>query len=65
MTNEDVTDLVSRVDIGTKVVVLPKNSPLQARGTITVRPTAAQARPVATMLPSGGQAMNISTSSVD
>src|SRR3954462_11562522 len=27
LTNEDVTDLFSRVDVGTKVVVLPKNAP--------------------------------------
>ncbi|MBV8926306.1 MAG: L,D-transpeptidase [Bradyrhizobium sp.] len=32
LTNEDVSDLFSRVDVGTKVVVLPKNAPLQARG---------------------------------
>ena len=41
LTNEDVTDLFSRVNVGTKVVVLPKNTPhLEARGTITIRPTA-------------------------
>jgi len=33
MTNEDVRDLFSRVDIGTRVVVLPKSAPLLARGT--------------------------------
>jgi lipoprotein-anchoring transpeptidase ErfK/SrfK len=52
MTNEDVTDLFSRVNVGTKVVVLPKNTPLQARS--------APARPVAASLRAGGQAMNIS-----
>ena len=32
LTNEDVADLFSRVDVGTKVVVLPKNAPhLEAR----------------------------------
>ena len=31
LTNEDVSDLFSRVDVGTKVVVLPKNAPLLAR----------------------------------
>jgi lipoprotein-anchoring transpeptidase ErfK/SrfK len=31
MTNEDVIDLFGRVDVGTKVVVLPKNAPLEAR----------------------------------
>jgi lipoprotein-anchoring transpeptidase ErfK/SrfK len=33
MTNGDVTDLFSRVNIGTRVVVLPKNRPLQVRAT--------------------------------
>ena len=32
LTNEDVTDLFSRVDVGTKVVVLPKSAPVMARG---------------------------------
>ena len=27
LTNEDVSDLFSRVDVGTRVVVLPKNAP--------------------------------------
>src|SRR6202022_1275346 len=63
MTNEDVADLFSRVDIGTKVVVLPKNAPrLEARATTTtVRPAAPQRRPAMTTLPSGRQAMNVST----
>jgi hypothetical protein len=70
LTNEDVADLFSRVDVGTKVVVLPKNAPhIEARAsdtrtTISVRPVAAQARPVMTTLPSGRQAMNLSTSSL-
>jgi lipoprotein-anchoring transpeptidase ErfK/SrfK len=65
LTNEDVTDLFSRVNVGTKVVVLPKNAPhLEARGTITIRPTAAPSRPVVTTLPSGRHAMNLSTSSL-
>jgi lipoprotein-anchoring transpeptidase ErfK/SrfK len=69
LTNQDVADLFSRVDVGTRVVVLPKNSPhieargLDARGAITVRPAAAP-RPVVTTLPSGRQAMNLSTSSL-
>jgi lipoprotein-anchoring transpeptidase ErfK/SrfK len=68
LTNEDVADLFSRVTIGTKVVVLPKNSPHMATGTattrttITVRPVA-QPRPVASATP-GRQAMNVSTSSL-
>ncbi|WP_314948433.1 L,D-transpeptidase [Bradyrhizobium cosmicum] len=60
MTNEDVTDLFSRVNIGAKVVVLPKNAPLMARGGDPVHK-----RPAATTLPSGRQALNISTSSVN
>jgi lipoprotein-anchoring transpeptidase ErfK/SrfK len=69
LTNEDVADLFSRVDVGTKVVVLPKNAPrIEARrtitGTVTLRPTPAQSRPVATTLPSGRQAMNLSTASL-
>ena len=66
LTNEDVTDLFNRVNVGTKVVVLPKNAPMMARGsdtrtTISVRPLAAQPRPAATPS-SGRQAMNISSS---
>jgi lipoprotein-anchoring transpeptidase ErfK/SrfK len=61
--NEDVTDLFSRVDVGTRVVVLPKNAPVMARGGdsrggITARPAGAHPRPVATT-PSGRQAMNL------
>src|SRR5258706_8356145 len=70
LTNEDVADLFSRVDVGTRVVVLPKNSPhlaakgIEARGTIAVRPTAAP-RPVVTTVSHGRQAMILSTSSLD
>jgi lipoprotein-anchoring transpeptidase ErfK/SrfK len=69
LTNEDVTDLFNRVDIGTKVVVLPKNAPVVARGgdsktVISVRPVAAPPRPAVTTLPSGRPAMNISLSSL-
>jgi lipoprotein-anchoring transpeptidase ErfK/SrfK len=65
LTNEDVADLFSRVEIGTKVVVLPKNSPrLEAKATTTARPIATQPRPVVTTLPSGRQAMNVSASSL-
>jgi lipoprotein-anchoring transpeptidase ErfK/SrfK len=57
LTNEDVADLFNRVDVGTRVVVLPKNSPhLESRGV--------GARPVVTTLRSGRQAMNLSTSSL-
>jgi len=66
LTNEDVADLFSRVDVGTRVVVLPKNAPhLEAQRTIigstAVRPAAAA---VVTTLPSGRQAMNLSASSL-
>jgi len=73
LTNEDVADLFSRVDVGTRVVVLPKNAPhLEARRTITgtmtgaadARPAAPGRRPVVTTLPSGRQAMNLSASSL-
>jgi len=63
LTNEDVADLFSRVDVGTKVVVLPKNAPhFEAKGTITVRPTAVTA-PYLVARPDR-QAMNHSTSAV-
>jgi lipoprotein-anchoring transpeptidase ErfK/SrfK len=58
LTNEDVTDLFSRVDVGTKVVVLPKNAPLLARD-----PASPPLRPVVTRLHSGRQAMNIPVAS--
>ena len=69
LTNEDVADLFSRVDVGTRVVVLPKNSPrLEARGlearAIPVRPANAQARSVTPPPSSGRQAMNLSMSSL-
>ena len=69
LTNEDVADLFSRVDVGTRVVVLPKNAPhLQASRTIVglaaVRPAAIQPYTVVTTPPSGRQAMNLSASSL-
>jgi hypothetical protein len=70
MTNEDVTDLFGRVDVGTRVVVLPKNAPhvapgaTEAQANITLRPTLAPSRPVVTRLPSGRQALNLSRSSL-
>jgi lipoprotein-anchoring transpeptidase ErfK/SrfK len=68
LTNEDVADLFSRVDVGTRVVVMPKNAPhLEANRVVTgsaVRPASAQTRPVATAQPSGRQAMNLSASSL-
>jgi lipoprotein-anchoring transpeptidase ErfK/SrfK len=70
LTNEDVSDLFSRVNVGTRVVVLPKSAPnLYARGqdatgTITVRPSHVQSRPLVRTMSSGRQAMNLSTSSL-
>src|SRR3982074_1362500 len=57
LTNEDVADLFSRVDVGTRGVVLPKNSPrLAARGlearAIPVRPASARS---VTATPSSGR----------
>ncbi|MCP3369165.1 L,D-transpeptidase [Bradyrhizobium cajani] len=60
MTNEDVMDLFGRVNVGAKVVVLPKNAPLMARGGDAVRK-----HPAVTTQPSGRQALNISASSVN
>jgi len=60
MTNEDVTDLFSRVNVGARVVVLPKNAPLMARGGDPARK-----RPAVTTLPSGRQALNVTTSAVN
>jgi lipoprotein-anchoring transpeptidase ErfK/SrfK len=58
LTNEDVSDLFSRVDIGTKVVVLPKNAPhIETRTTISVRPAAA--------LRPGRQAMNLTAATLN
>jgi lipoprotein-anchoring transpeptidase ErfK/SrfK len=74
LTNEDVADLFSRVDVGTRVVVLAKNSPhiearaldprMETRTTITVRPVTSQPRAGVTAVSSGRQAMNLSSSSL-
>jgi lipoprotein-anchoring transpeptidase ErfK/SrfK len=62
LTNEDVTDLFSRVDVGAKVVVLPKHAPVMARGGDSrigiARPAGTHPRPVAATT-SGRQAMNL------
>jgi lipoprotein-anchoring transpeptidase ErfK/SrfK len=60
LTNEDVSDLFSRVTVGTKVVVLPKNAPLMAKGGDPVRKRAA-----VTTLSSGRQALNITNSALN
>jgi lipoprotein-anchoring transpeptidase ErfK/SrfK len=74
LTNEDVSDLFSRVAVGARVVVLPKNGPhLEARtagaggmaaaATVRARPAAAP-RPRIMTVSTGRQAMNLSTSSL-
>jgi lipoprotein-anchoring transpeptidase ErfK/SrfK len=66
LTNEDVSDLFGRVDVGTRVVVLPKKAPhIETRTTIGVRPAAVPARPVATAPPAGRQAMNLTASQLN
>jgi len=66
LTNEDVADLFSRVDVGTRVVVLPMNASHLAAGApetrVTIRPIAAQTRPVVKNGAAGRQALNLSTS---
>jgi len=60
LTNEDVVDLFSRVDVGAKVVVLPKHAPVMARGgnSRIARPALSGPRPVAATS-YGRQAMNL------
>jgi lipoprotein-anchoring transpeptidase ErfK/SrfK len=70
LTNEDVADLFNRVNVGTRVVVLPKRAPIVARGSdtrtnITVRPAPAHLRPAVTRIPSGRQAMNLSAAQLN
>jgi lipoprotein-anchoring transpeptidase ErfK/SrfK len=62
MTNEDVIDLFNRANVGTRVVVLPKNAPPQAR---TQRLTPASARPVVPASPSRRQAMTLPNARID
>ncbi len=69
LTNEDVTDLFSRVNVGTKVVVLPNQAPVLARGTDArsrnaIRPARAPSSPVVT-LTSGRHAMNATLSQLN
>jgi lipoprotein-anchoring transpeptidase ErfK/SrfK len=60
LTNEDIIDLFNRVEIGAKVVVLPKRAPVVARGGDgrMVRPAGTHPRSVVTA-PAGRQAMNL------
>jgi lipoprotein-anchoring transpeptidase ErfK/SrfK len=68
LTNDDVADLFSRVDVGTKVVVLPKNAAhLEARATAgasSARAATVAVRPAAPVRSSGREAMNVSGSSI-
>jgi lipoprotein-anchoring transpeptidase ErfK/SrfK len=64
LTNDDVSDLFSRVDVGTKVVVLPKNSQhFEVKRTFAVQPAATVA-PHPVTVRSDRQAMNLSTSTL-
>src|SRR3954452_4024177 len=65
LTNEDVADLFSRVDVGTKVVVLPKNSSNLQAGANTGRPVGArQVTPAGTLAaPSSAGLTRVSTRS--
>jgi lipoprotein-anchoring transpeptidase ErfK/SrfK len=67
LTNEDVTDLFSRVSIGTRVVVMPKNTAHLAARPVAGGEVALAAPPrraEVTTLPSGRQAVNLSTASL-
>jgi lipoprotein-anchoring transpeptidase ErfK/SrfK len=65
LTNEDVADLFSRVNVGTKVVVLQKGTPLPSRATVAARPLPVRSRSAVTTLPSGRQAMNVPVSTIE
>ncbi len=45
LTNEDISDLYSRVQVGTRVVVLPSKQPDAVQANINARPTAAPPPP--------------------
>lgn len=61
MSNEDVIDLFNRVNVGTKVVVLPKSAPLMAKGGDPVG-RAVSKRPARATTPSGRPAMTSAVS---
>jgi lipoprotein-anchoring transpeptidase ErfK/SrfK len=65
LTNDDVIDLANRVDVGTKVVVLPKTASLEARAMMRSRPTTVRSRPLALPRSPGREAMNIDPAAVD
>ncbi len=65
LTNDDVADLFSRVDVGTRVVVLPKNGPHVVAREIGERDAfATRQRPLLTTVSTGRQAVNLTTSSL-
>src|ERR1700676_3431876 len=66
LTNEDVADLFSRVDVGTRVVVLPKSGVprFEAQSTTAPRVVSTASRPAVSAPRPGGQAMNLSMSSL-
>jgi hypothetical protein len=66
LTNEDVSDLFSRVNVGTKVVVLPKSGGprFEARGTNVPHAVSTPARAAVSAPRPDRQAMNLSTSSL-
>jgi lipoprotein-anchoring transpeptidase ErfK/SrfK len=67
LTNEDVADLFSRVSIGTRVVVMPKNATHLAARPVAGGEVALAAPPrraEVTTLPSGRQAVSLSTASL-
>jgi hypothetical protein len=65
LTNEDVSDLFSRVNVGTKVVVLPKSGAprFEARSTVAPRAVSAVPRPAAST-PRPDRQANLSMSSL-
>jgi lipoprotein-anchoring transpeptidase ErfK/SrfK len=65
LTNEDVTDLFNRVDVGTRVVVLPKSGTprFEARGPAASRTVSTAPRPMPAVS-AGRQAMNLSESAL-
>jgi lipoprotein-anchoring transpeptidase ErfK/SrfK len=71
LTNEDVTDLFNRVQVGSKVVVIPKggslrNSPIEARNaTQGYKRAATRPQPLASARPEGRQAMSLSVAAVN
>jgi lipoprotein-anchoring transpeptidase ErfK/SrfK len=62
LTNEDVADLFSRVDVGTRVVVLPKSGAprIEVRGTTAARAASTAPHPVMSTSRPDRQAMNLS-----